>query len=196
MPRSVHWQCALTHTLLKFSQYSIPLYAAEVSDYKQNLLTKASELEVIVSTPPPSFLPGVNFLMKLLSRVWLCSPVNCSLPGSSIHGILQARILERVAIPFSRGSSRPRDRTQVSLTAGRCFNLWAIPESICIPFPVLFILIVRWSRNSRATSAGPWGFVSANLHSSLDGFRVCSPGCTVQAEGSWQGGPGYNWGPF
>ena len=39
----------------------------------------------------------------------LCHPMNCSLPGSSIHGILQARILEWVAIPFSRGSSRPRD---------------------------------------------------------------------------------------
>ena len=39
----------------------------------------------------------------------LCDPVDCSLPGSSIHGILQARILERVAISFSRGSSRSRD---------------------------------------------------------------------------------------
>ena len=44
----------------------------------------------------------------------LCNPMDCSLPGSSIHGILQARILEWVAIPFSRGSSPPRDRTQVS----------------------------------------------------------------------------------
>ena len=41
------------------------------------------------------------------------------MPGSSIHGILQARILERVAISFSRGSSRPRDQTQVSCIAGR-----------------------------------------------------------------------------
>ena len=55
----------------------------------------------------------------------LCDPMDCSPPGSSIHGILQARILEWVAISFSRGSSRPRDRTQVSHTAGRCFNLWA-----------------------------------------------------------------------
>ena len=39
----------------------------------------------------------------------LCNPMECSLPGSSVHGILQARILEWVAIPFSRGSSRPRD---------------------------------------------------------------------------------------
>ena len=43
----------------------------------------------------------------------------------SVHGILQARILEWIAIPFSRGSSWPRDRTQVSHIAGRHFNLWA-----------------------------------------------------------------------
>ena len=43
-----------------------------------------------------------------------CDPMDCSLPGSSVHGIFQARILERVAISFSRGSSRPRDQTQVS----------------------------------------------------------------------------------
>ena len=51
----------------------------------------------------------------------LCDPEDCSPPGSSIHGILQARILEWVAISFSRGSSRPRDRTQVSRIAGRYF---------------------------------------------------------------------------
>ena len=59
----------------------------------------------------------------------LCDPVDCSPPGSSAHGILQARILEWVAISFSRGSSRPRDRTQVFHIAGRCFNLWAIREA-------------------------------------------------------------------
>ena len=59
----------------------------------------------------------------------LCDPVDCSPPGSSVHGILQARVLEWVAISFSRGSSRPRDRTQVSRTAGRRFNLWATREA-------------------------------------------------------------------
>ena len=53
----------------------------------------------------------------------LCNPGDCSPPGSSVHGILQARILEWVAISFSRVSSRPRDRTQVSCIAGRRFNL-------------------------------------------------------------------------
>ena len=43
-----------------------------------------------------------------------CEPVDCSPPGSSVHGILQARILEWVAIPSSRGSSQPKDRTHVS----------------------------------------------------------------------------------
>ena len=59
----------------------------------------------------------------------LCDPVDCGPPGSSIHGILQARILEWVAISFSRGSSRPRDRTRMSRIAGRRFNLWATREA-------------------------------------------------------------------
>ena len=58
----------------------------------------------------------------------LCDPMDCSLPSSSIHGILQARILEWVAISFSRGSSRPRDWTQVSRIVGRCFTVWATRE--------------------------------------------------------------------
>ena len=59
------------------------------------------------------------------SCLTLCNPVDCSLPGFSIHGIFQARILEWVTISFSRGSSRPRDRTWVSCIGGRHFNFWA-----------------------------------------------------------------------
>ena len=51
----------------------------------------------------------------------LCDPTDCSLPGFSVHGIFQARVLEWVAISFSRGSSRPRDWTWVSQIVGRCF---------------------------------------------------------------------------
>ena len=57
-----------------------------------------------------------------LSRMTLCDAMDCTLPGSSVHRILQARILEWVAIPFSRESSQPRDRTQVSYIAGRFFT--------------------------------------------------------------------------
>ena len=59
-----------------------------------------------------------------------CDPMNCSLPGSSIHGIFQARILEWAAISFSRGSSQPRDWTWVSRIAGRCFTIWANQRSL------------------------------------------------------------------
>ena len=52
----------------------------------------------------------------------LCNPMDCSLSGSSVHGIPQARILEWVAYPFSRGSSQPRSRTGVSCIAGRFFT--------------------------------------------------------------------------
>ena len=70
----------------------------------------------------------------------LCNPVDCSLPGSSNHGILQARILEWVAISFSMGSSWPRDQTQVSRIAGRSFTLWATREARVCTY-VLFIFL-------------------------------------------------------
>ena len=64
------------------------------------------------------------------------------LPGSSIHGIFQARILEWVAISFSRGSSRPKDRTRVSGKAGRCFTAWATSEVRSpVPFWPLFLCL-------------------------------------------------------
>ena len=65
------------------------------------------------------------------SCLTLCDPMDCSLPGSSVHGILQARVLEWGATFFSRGSSRPRDETQVSR---RRFNLRATRwTGICLP---------------------------------------------------------------
>ena len=59
----------------------------------------------------------------------LCDPMDYSLPGSSVHGIFQARVLEWVAISFSRGCSQPRDWTWVSHIAGRRFTLWATREA-------------------------------------------------------------------
>ena len=76
----------------------------------------------------------------------ICDPMDCSPPGSSVHGMLQARIQEWVAIPFSRGSSQPRDRSKVSCTADRFFTVWATREALkehewitksgntCLPF--------------------------------------------------------------
>ena len=59
----------------------------------------------------------------------LCDPINYSSLGSSVHGILQTRILDWVAIPFSKQSSWPRDWTRVSHTVGRFFTIWAIREA-------------------------------------------------------------------
>ena len=57
-----------------------------------------------------------------------------SLPGSPVHGILQARILEWVAIPFSRGFSQPRNWTRVSWIAGGFFTVWATWEAIVFAY--------------------------------------------------------------
>ena len=59
----------------------------------------------------------------------LCDPLGCSPPGSSVCGILQARILEWDAIPLSRESSQTSDQTQVSCIAGRFFIVWATREA-------------------------------------------------------------------
>ena len=63
----------------------------------------------------------------------LCDPMNCRPPGSSVHEILQARILEWVAMPSSRGSSQPRDWTLVSHIAGRFFTC----DKVWIAIPIL-----------------------------------------------------------
>ena len=71
--------------------------------------------------------------LVIQSCLSVCDPMGCSLPGSSVHGILQARILVWVAIPFSRESSQPRVQTQVSCIAGRFFTIWAIREAQSSP---------------------------------------------------------------
>ena len=70
--------------------------------------------------------------MEVLVAQWCptcCDPMNCSPQGSPVLGTFQARILEWVAIPFSRVSSRTRDQTQVSCIVGRFFTIWATREA-------------------------------------------------------------------
>ena len=80
------------------------------------------------------FLPVKVKMKMLLAQLCptLCDPMDCSPPGSSVHGILQARILEWVPLSFSRGSSQPRDWTQVSCIIGRFFTIWATREVTCL----------------------------------------------------------------
>ena len=69
-----------------------------------------------------SIFPSISKALVTQLCPILSNPMNCSPPGSSVHGIFQARILESIAIFSSRGSSWPRDCTQVSCTAGRLFS--------------------------------------------------------------------------
>ena len=71
------------------------------------------------------YLLYICYVLNVLSHSVVsdsCIPIDCSLPGSSVHGILQPRILEWASIYYSRGSSRPKDQTQVSCIAVRLFT--------------------------------------------------------------------------
>ena len=104
------------------------------------------------------------------SCLTLCDPTVCSPLGSSVHGILQSRILEWVAIHFSRGSSQPREWTQVSLIAGRFFTVWVTREIL-----ITIYLVYMWIPYHRAAPGLPhlllwsqehkWAPKSAHLHS-------------------------------
>ena len=100
-------------------------------------------------------------------------PMDCSPPGSSVHGILQARILEWVSISFSRASSWSRNQTQVSHSPARFFTIWTTRKAldhvykICIEFVtvlLLFYVLVLW----------PWGMFPVDL-SSLTRDWTCIP---------------------
>ena len=83
----------------------------------------------------------------MLSRLVMSDssrPTDCTLPGSSVHGILQARILEYVAIPSSRGSSQPGDQTQASRTAGAFFTIRATRNTHTGGIQVIKLLFFSW----------------------------------------------------
>ena len=86
----------------------------------------------------------------------LFDPMDCNLPGSSVHVIFQARVLEWVAISFSRGSSWPRNWTTISCVSGRRFTLWATraPKPL-IPLKSLQVWVCQHP-NQKAGSYSPW----------------------------------------
>ena len=76
--------------------------------------------------------------------------MDCSSPGSYVHGIFQARILEWVAISYSKGSSQPREWSQVSHIAGRFFTVWTTREALFIVFVDLELLFQNKEQQSMA----------------------------------------------
>ena len=107
-------------------------------------------------------LPHVCILVAQLCPT-LCGPVDCSSPGSSVHWIFQAKILEWVAIPFSKGSSWPRDRTQVSCIAGRFLTLWATKETSLPLNPFNSFVFIYKTINRIRVSGFPHSPVFKNL---------------------------------
>ena len=131
----------------------------------------------LIQSSVKGYLGYLHVLCVLISQSCptLCDPMDCGLPGFSVHGILQARILEWVAIPFSRGTSQPRDRTVVSCIAGRFFTYRATGKSIvqtpasqqcahkmkataCPSFPSFPLACVCMSPSSQ-----PWGARQSEL---------------------------------
>ena len=116
----------------------------------------------------------------------LCDPMECRFPCSSVHGILQARILERVTIPFSRASSPPRDWTWASCIAGRFFTIWATREPYCCCCQVMSVVSdsVRPHRRQPNRLLCPWESPGKNTgvgcHFLLQCMKVKSESEVVQ----------------
>ena len=130
-------QCFTLHYKSERERYSICLIIPQEPEH--GMWPKLSQSDIGVWDPDfgarhpgqKSEL-GTVMSMKVLvtqSCPTLCDPMDCSPLDVSVHGILQARILDWAAFPFYRGSSWPRDRTQVSCTAGRFFAIWATREA-------------------------------------------------------------------
>ena len=89
------------------------------------------------------------------SRPTLCDPMDCSLPGSSVHRIFQAIVLEWIATFFSRGSSQPRDRTRVSRIVDRRFTVWVTREvRASREAPVKYYSVIK--RNELSSHEKTW----------------------------------------
>ena len=73
---------------------------------------------------------------SLQSCPTICDPMDCSPPGSAVHGILQARILDWIAMPSSRGSFQPRDQSQVFRVAGTFCTIWATRLNLFLGFEI------------------------------------------------------------
>ena len=154
----IYAKCMCTHTHLTILSRGIRNYVLLRINTKEtksdeslqvlNLAKESSPFQLKANTKcscgRTAKSPGARespITVGCMHALTLCNPTDWSPPGSSVHGISQARRLERVAIPSSRGSSQPRDWTQVSGIVGRFFTIWAIWERICIYIYVWYIYL-------------------------------------------------------
>ena len=115
------------------------LYYRRLPSISHNMRCIFTPYLPMLSALPLLFSPSYFLLVSEVKVTQSCEPMDHSLPGSSIHGILQARILDWVAVPFSRGSSQPRDGTQISHIAGGLLSV--PPVCMIILFIYSFVII-------------------------------------------------------
>ena len=135
------------------------------SSRKQNVPLQEGLLLFIKASPwdlKREFLWGSLFhvyesVSVSCSVMSLWDPMDRSPPAFSVYGISQARILEWVAKPSSRGSSQPRDRTRVSCIVGGSFTIWATREALSVRGPGLIIVELK----SLESGTSPWDQTSA-----------------------------------
>ena len=142
----------------------------------KHLLKEKLQIDSRGTTQSNYLLPQWKVLATQ-SCLTLFDPMDGNLPGSSVHGILQARTLEWVAIPSSRGSSWPRDWTQVSCIAGRFFTNWDSRE---------WKSIYNFSSRDNHISSNQANLTGKRGWASHERLRK-SPAC--QDSGCWEGVP-------
>ena len=129
------------------------------------------------------------------SHPTLCDSMDCSLSGSSVHGIFQARVLEWISISFSRGSFWPRNRTWVSCIASRRFTVWAMRSANCIAIGQVQRKVCFYKENFIGTEPYTWAFqvmpLVKNLPANVGEVRDVGwiPGLTILWRRKWQSTP-------
>ena len=111
--------CDLKKAEFLYDHMAVPSLLMALGFYVENSKTLHNKKEIKALGRKPAAVAATSLQLCLT----LCNPMDCNLPGSSIHAILQARILEWVVMLSARRSSQPWDRTQVSLIAGVLYYL-------------------------------------------------------------------------
>ena len=130
-----HFSISFIFLLLIFQELLVYSECYFISTFSKFLFWNISNTVIIIEFPTVDIVPHLLYLsfflwykhaaVCVLSRVWLlCDPMDCSLPGLSVHGISQARILEWAAISHSRGFCPPKDLTHLSCVS--CIDTWIL----------------------------------------------------------------------
>ena len=190
----VQWACALVTGLCKPQHYHYLVWDKLLSLSESQFPNLCGEMGILTQSVSQSgdkrdyeygntlwtvksYESWWDCLKVLAAQLCLtfCDPMDCSPPGSSVHGILLARILEWVAISFSRVSSRPWDRTRLSHIAGRLFTDWATREAqFCCFTSFLCSQVASSLKGWKVAMNSPEGCSALRLGALKKGLRVYS----------------------